>query len=117
MVETDKVIDNSCEDEVVTKQRSHVQRNISEKENNNLPAQTELKKSQVIFLFLHLCFKTCVSVANINFKTFFFSPRGHTIANRCIMDTRRFGLEKYSLLCVLTFGLILWIILNIYRTM
>lgn len=51
MVETDKVVDNSRDNEVVTKQKSHVQRNISDKENNIVPAQIESKKSQVISFF------------------------------------------------------------------
>jgi len=46
MVETDKITDDSCNDEVITKQRSHVNRNISERDNNNVPAKTDdLKKS------------------------------------------------------------------------
>lgn len=49
MVETDKITDDSCNDEVITKQRSHANRNVTERDNNNVPAKTdELKKSSVI---------------------------------------------------------------------
>lgn len=57
MVESDKIVENTCEDEVVVKQRSHITRNIGEKENNNVPAKTELKKSEVIIQFLYRCAK------------------------------------------------------------
>lgn len=51
MVETDKLIENSCEDELITKQRSLPSRRPNEPtENTAAIPNTELKKSHVIIL-------------------------------------------------------------------
>lgn len=49
MVETDRITENSVfDEEIPTKQRSHVTRRFSEAANKDDSPKTELKKSQVI---------------------------------------------------------------------
>lgn len=60
MVETDKIIENSCDDELITKQRSLAGRRLNEaKENTAAIPNTEPQKSHVINLKCAIFFCCC----------------------------------------------------------
>lgn len=66
MVETDKISENSAfDDEVTTKQRSHVARRLSATHKDD--SKTETKKSDVsLFHYNYFSLKNCVYFAHIH---------------------------------------------------